>query len=171
MASARELRPAAGAAALGVACDAVGVSVTVGVGVSEGVPVGVGVGVAVSPGVAVGVGVGVASRGSPPKNVVRFGRETESPKIASSDAVTTTAAMPKASRPVVSASTTRLRVRKPLRSGSRRPNGSSVRSGSTSSRSSSGSWTSKSRPAGWRTAVPWGVCARPRRSGSSRRAS
>jgi len=83
--------------------------------VTVGVAVGVGVGVSVAPGVAdsfgsaVSVGVGVAFFSSledvleclPPKNVVRRSPlDTESPKIASSDAVTTAAAHRNAISPV-----------------------------------------------------------------------
>ena len=118
-----------------------------------------------SSGVAVGVGRRRRASASaspswtvPPKKVVRCCRETESPKIASSEAVTTTAAMPKASsagderQHDALAREEARRARARAGRTDRRPAPDRPRA-----RSSSGSWTSKSRPPGWRTAVPWGV--------------
>ena len=89
--------------ALGVGV-AVALGVALGVSVGVGVPVALGVGVAVLVAVGVGVGVGVLECEWPPNRPVeRLSWPTLWPNTASSDAVTTPAAMKNASRPVSSA--------------------------------------------------------------------
>ena len=97
------------------AAVAEGVAVACVPGVADGVADALGVGVGVWPalGVAVGVGVGVGVELlRPPKNVVLLPDDVESPNV-SSPAVTTTAAIANAIRPVTSAMITLRRVKNP----------------------------------------------------------
>ena len=143
-------------------------------GAAVAVAVGVGAGVAVASGVADGVAVGAApgSARCPPAPAVgvaagspRLARRTgsscgrspatEPPKIVSSEAVTTAAAIRNASPPVTSPS----RTMRPLRR--RRRCGSSAGTGGTATRSSSKSYGSTNSWSGTvtrsRIAVPDGV--------------